>query len=677
MGSVAGAAARAAVGLCALLALASCEGAFGTSPPHAAPANPSAEAGDGFVELTWGAVTDATRYVILWGTGTEPLSNEITGIEGTSYTHTGLQNLTLYRYQIVAETSGGRGPESLPVAATPGPVPGSVEWTVVTGQNPGHTIYFSPTTGATHYRVYFAGLESQLAGRRPNADFVEAIGSPHVRASIPLTSALYYRVIAMNDVRIGTGGPVAVSPSRLVVDNDLPVAGVAFGVVNDDDCLDLPTATGTVTSGNCTASFTARDLAQAGLTDLAAAARQVSDVRFADFNGDGFDDLASNTSLQADEPSSPLLLHLNQGNGNFQTSAAVTALGVAGIGGTLLAADFDNDGDVDLFAPNDQAQGDGARNWLLVNDGAAGFTDAAVAAGVATNPAGPAYVPHGGQAVDFDEDGFVDMMFGSRLLLNNGDGTFRDGSAAANFPVLADGGLKLIDVELDGDLDLVHRTAAETRLFRNAGGIFDAGTVIGAETPATIGLGLAACDFNGDGFEDVVVARNNATTQKGAPRQFVNVNGTLLVSATQEGTVANPDGLLSANSRLACGDQNDDGMIDVLARWGTTYRLLTGSTLSRRIQLRIVGGDGDRNQQGRIVRIVPVGAPDRIMTRVVDSGSGLRSQNMYDLLVGAPWPGNYDVTVRFAAGDVTTTVAAGAAKVIFADGRVEDIDPEP
>ena len=64
------AAARAATGICALwglLALSACEGALGTSPPHAAPANPRAEAGDGEVELNWGAVTDATRYVILWG----------------------------------------------------------------------------------------------------------------------------------------------------------------------------------------------------------------------------------------------------------------------------------------------------------------------------------------------------------------------------------------------------------------------------------------------------------------------------------------------------------------------------------------------------------------------------------------------------------------------------------
>ena len=51
-----------------------------------------------------------------------------------------------------------------------------------------------------------------------------------------------------------------------------------------------------------------------------------------------------------------------------------------------------------------------------------------------TTRPGADYMPRGGQAVDFDEDGFVDLLFGSRLMLNNGDGTFRDGSAAATCP---------------------------------------------------------------------------------------------------------------------------------------------------------------------------------------------------------------------------------------------------
>jgi hypothetical protein len=100
------------------------------------------------------------------------------------------------------------------------------------------------------------------------------------------------------------------------------------------------------------------------------------------------------------------------------------------------------------------------------------------------------------------------------------------------------------------------------------------------------------------------------------------------------------------------------------------------SSLSQRIRLRIVGADGERNQQGRVVRIVPRSAPGRVMTRVVDGGSGLRAQNMYDLLVGTPWPGTYDVTVRFADGEFTTTAEGGDELAIFADGEVQDLNPD-
>ncbi|HEU4516627.1 MAG TPA: FG-GAP-like repeat-containing protein, partial [Steroidobacteraceae bacterium] len=273
----------------------------------------------------------------------------------------------------------------------------------------------------------------------------------------------------------------------------------------------------------------------------------------------------------------------------------------------------------------------------------------------------------------------VDLLFGSRLLLNDGDGTFSDGSVAANVPVLADEGLKLIDVDLDGDLDLIHHDGSTTRLFRNAGGVFDGGEVISAPIAPGSGFGLNACDINSDGFEDVIVARNGEITDRGAPRTFLNVDGSLTFSATQRGTPAKPSSLLDFNSRLACGDQDSDGMIDFISRWGPggTYRLLRGAnSLSRRIRLRIVDEDGVRNQQGRIVRVVPEGFPDRIMTRVVDSGSGLRSQNMYDILIGAPWTGDYTVTVRFAEGDVTTTLEAGDEKIIAADGTIEDINPD-
>jgi hypothetical protein len=49
---------------------------------------------------------------------------------------------------------------------------------------------------------------------------------------------------------------------------------------------------------------------------------------------------------------------------------------------------------------------------------------------------------------------------------------------------------------------------------------------------------------------------------------------------------------------------------------------------------------------------------------------------MYDIVFGAPWTGTYDVTVRFAAGDFTTTAEAGDQLLISSDGRVEDLDPD-
>ena len=157
--------------------LAACNGIGGGSPPHEAPANPAAEASENTVELTWNAVPDASRYVIKWfdvdATPDAPFSNEITDLTDTHFTHTSLVNFHTYRYRIVAETKGGRGPESLIVSAVPGPVPGPVEWTVVTSENPGQTIHFATADRATRYRVYFAGTEASLAGRRPATLFEE------------------------------------------------------------------------------------------------------------------------------------------------------------------------------------------------------------------------------------------------------------------------------------------------------------------------------------------------------------------------------------------------------------------------------------------------------------------------------------------------------------------------
>ena len=659
---------RWATRLAASLLAAAVLGGCGNSKIHQAPANPSAEGEENQVLLSWREVPDAKSYVIRWEdqtAGETGFPNVIKDITDTSYVHTGLTNLHTYRYQVYAKGSGGEGPGSLIVSAEPGPVPGSVDWTVVVSSDETHEIYFPEDPTADGYRVYASNTPAQLVGRRPQAGFFEADGSPWVREGVPGGTGVYYRVIPMNGPRIGFDGPIVINAIFSVGDFDLPAVSPALADLDADDCLDL-----VIAEGDCSGVFTAVDLAAAGLDGLFATGRTNGDSRMVDVNADGRPDIYSDVASAATVAGSRAILHVNQGNGSFQPDASIAALGIGGLGGTVLAADFDGDGDVDVFAPHDWSGTDGGRNWLLLNSGN-GFTDGAAAAGLLTGPAGAAYVPRGGQAADFDEDGDVDLLFGSRLMRNNGNGTFSDASAAAGLTAVADRGLRLVDIDMDGDLDLVRRDLNLTRLSLNDGGVFGAATVVDGDATAQ-GEGLAICDVNGDGFEDLVVASNDVATGTGGPRLYLNVAGELVRSDGPLETVAEPADLLAHNDLLSCADLDGSGVADVVTRWGNTRVLRSGLGLTTTLRIRVLGAGGEYNQQGHVVKIVPQAVTGRTMTRVIESGSGLRAQGDYDLLVGAPWAGEYEISVRFRDGWVTATAEQGDELTIYADGRVVD-----
>jgi hypothetical protein len=135
------------------------------------------------------------------------------------------------------------------------------------------------------------------------------------------------------------------------------------------------------------------------------------DSRFADFTGDGIVDIFTNVYSRADDPAFAAILHVGDGHGRFTEDPGVSSMQIRGFGETVLAADFDNDGDVDIFVPHYSHRDDGGRNWLLINDGSRGFTDVALLAGVATNPHFP---PEGAQAIDVNQDGWVDIHVASQ-----------------------------------------------------------------------------------------------------------------------------------------------------------------------------------------------------------------------------------------------------------------------
>jgi len=656
--------ASAAVATSLLALVTACGG--GSGSPLPSPQNVTAEPGDAEVELSWWPVPGAETYTVYWGDAAVPsgetLPNLGSTISGTEWKHTGLVNYTTYRYRVVAKGGGRKSAESTEVMAEPGPVPAAVEWVIVTTGSGGNSVHFSPATGADRYRVYYADSPNALGGRRPTANFIETAGAPAAHVPSNPARAVFYRVIGMNGTRIGRGGYPAVSTVFDIRNQTVPHVSPALWDVDGDGCVDMVGA-----HGDCAGGFQSYSFASRGLGGLFATGRNNRDSRFADFNGDGLVDIFTNVYARADDPSSRAILHIGEGSGMFREDAGVAALQIGGFGETVLVADFDNDDDLDIFVPHYWHRDDGGHNWLLINDGHGTFVDRAEAAGVARGPLLGPYIPEGAQAIDFNEDGWIDIHVASALYINNGDGTFADRAGDFNLPVRFDDGMKLADVDADGDFDLIQSDSFVTKLFRNEAGVFDAGTqVAGDSAHTTVGYGLNVCDVNGDGFEDVLVPINHSTTNTGSPQLLINVHGQLMPSDLGTFTEASVD-------LLSCADLNRDGLNDVVARWGGwgAYRTMINMGSSAAfIKLRVVGANGQHNQQGRVIRILPAALESMQMVRVVESGSGYMAQGDYDLLIGAPWEGDYEVSVRFRSGWVKATMRQGQTATLYEDGRL-------
>lgn len=389
-------------------------------------------------------------------------------------------------------------------------------------------------------------------------------------------------------------------------------------------------------------------------------------TRIADFNGDGLPDLVTNVAVPYDNPDFRARLYINQGDGTFAADPAFDALHIRGWGETVVVADFNNDGHIDIFIPHNTQFHPSEQNYLLINDGTGGFTDVADAAGVAQRNWPEALKVEGAQAVDFDRDGFIDLYAASAFYFNNGDLTFTDRRAELGLPERFDEGLKFLDWNNDGHLDLLlHSPWGGPVLYEFDGTRFRLVDVIRSRTYA-LAFGLNVYDLNNDGLEDFIVAGGNT-------------RNTVVFMNAGERFVDNPPSSISAwgNDVIAFGDFDRDGRIDIAKRDALlTYAINTTPTTGHWMELEVVDELGRPNQHGRVVSISPIDAPDVVMTRVVDGGSGFLSQNQYSLLVGTRSPGAHSVVVWFDTGPRSFVVNAFERVRLFRDGRSEPI-PEP
>lgn len=233
--------------------------------------------------------------------------------------------------------------------------------------------------------------------------------------------------------------------------------------------------------------------------------------------------------------------------GDLKFDDVSVAAGIAesrGAGLGVVAADFDLDGRLDFFVANDQSA-----NFLWRNLGDGTFEEAGLMSGSAYNRDGMAEASMGVTAADFDGDGDDDLFMThlnaqtNTLYLNDGAGGFRDatdqvrlGSASLVFTGF---GARWFDADNDGDLDLFTANGAvimePSRLgkssfpYEQRNQLFEYSADRryvehvdppgGALNQLGVSRGAAFGDLDNDGDTDIVVSNANA-----APQLLLNQN---------------------------------------------------------------------------------------------------------------------------------------------------------
>ncbi len=190
--------------------------------PPTTPASLTARAGDRRVDLSWSAVSGATRYFLYWATGpgVTTSSNLLVRSYGTSLTHTGLTNGTPYCYAIAAVNDGGQSALSAETCATPTPPPPptSAPGLAVTAGNGSAALSWTWVSGATSYYVYF----KQGAGVTPQNGTRLGVGTSGPFTHWGLSNGTEYCYVA---TAVNAGGEGPPSAERCVTPQPPPPPG--------------------------------------------------------------------------------------------------------------------------------------------------------------------------------------------------------------------------------------------------------------------------------------------------------------------------------------------------------------------------------------------------------------------------------------------------------------------
>jgi len=311
-------------------------------------------------------------------------------------------------------------------------------------------------------------------------------------------------------------------------------------------------------------------------------------------------------------------LFRNNGDGRFTDVSAESGISAhAGTGMGIVCADYDNDGDTDVFVCNDVMG-----NFLFENDGTGKFEEVALIRGVAYNFSGASLSSMGVDCGDYNNDGWLDFFMtdyqGEMPVLyeNSGQGYFEDATLRAR-----------------------------------AG--------LNAFPHVTWGTGFA--DFDNDGDRDLFIAcghlQDNIELRDDTAQYMVR---NILLMNTGDGkfidvSATSGDGMLPKLSSRGTGldDLDNDGDIDVVvlnSRREPTILRNDSPNDHHWIQIRLRGTKTNRDGVGARVTVV---AGDLVQVDEVHSGRGYQSHHGMRLHFGLGNRNHIDrIEVRWIGGDV-------------------------
>ena len=303
-------------------------------------------------------------------------------------------------------------------------------------------------------------------------------------------------------------------------------------------------------------------------------------VSIDDFNNDGLLDIFITSYGMADQSK----LYTNTSNGFIDTTVEAGLTGIVS-GLNCIHADYDNDGNIDIFVLRGAWLGEGGNhpNSLLKNNGDGTFTDVTKSAGLLSfHPTQTA------SWADVNNDGYLDLFVGNEsnekqshpceLYINQKDGSFIEESSNYSLSSI-EGFVKGVvfgDINNDKWPDLyISVMGGNNLLFKNNFGKFEnISETAGVQGP-NFSFPTWFWDVNNDGFNDILVASYDTRNIQNVAGDFVKeLQGEKVLSDKSKLYINNGDETFSEQSNAFnidksfyamgsnFGDLDNDGWLD-------------------------------------------------------------------------------------------------------------------